>query len=122
MRAVYAHFPINTIIQDNGEAVEIRNFLGEKVSSRIPPVEALGLAYLTRVVILLNQIARHVKMLEGVTIAESKAQKDELVLEGNDIEKVSQSAASIQGVCRVRNKDIRKYVPSISILCCRNCF
>ena len=30
-------------------------------------------------------------MLDGVTIAESKAQKDELLLTGNDIENVSQS-------------------------------
>jgi len=90
MRAVYAHFPINCIMESAGDAVEIRNFLGEK-------------------------IVRHVKMLEGVTISESKAQKDELILEGNDVDKVSQSAASIQGMCRVRNKDIRKFLDGIYV-------
>ena len=30
-------------------------------------------------------------MLEGVTVAESTAQKDELILTGNDIDNVSQS-------------------------------
>jgi len=90
MRAVYAHFPINCIIQDNGKTVEIRNFLGEKT-------------------------VRHVKMLDGVIISESKAQKDELILEGNDIDMVSQSAASIQGICRVRNKDIRKFLDGIYV-------
>jgi len=90
MRAVYAHFPINCIIQDDGHALEIRNFLGEK-------------------------IVRHVNMLEGVEVIESKAQKDELILEGNDIDHVSQSAASIQGVCRVRNKDIRKFLDGIYV-------
>ncbi|KZT12515.1 60S ribosomal protein L9 [Laetiporus sulphureus 93-53] len=90
MRAVYAHFPINCIIQDTGAALEIRNFLGEK-------------------------IVRHVNMLEGVTVSESKAQKDELILEGNDVQNVSQSAASIQGLCRVRNKDIRKFLDGIYV-------
>ncbi|EJD53751.1 ribosomal protein L6 [Auricularia subglabra TFB-10046 SS5] len=90
MRAVYAHFPINCIIQDEGRAIEIRNFLGEKT-------------------------VRHIDMLGGVTISESKAQKDELILEGTDIENVSQSAASIQGACRVRNKDIRKFLDGVYV-------
>jgi large subunit ribosomal protein L9e len=79
------------------------------------------------------QAVRHVKMLDGVTISESKAQKDELIIEGADIEMVSQSgvflicnilkigayrdfaAASIQGICRVRNKDIRKFLDGIYV-------
>jgi len=44
-------------------------------------------------------------MLAGVTIREGA--KDELVLEGNDIENVSQSAASITDKCRVKEKDVR---------------
>ena len=54
-------------------------------------------------------------MLDGVTIKESTTQKDELILEGNDIDNVSQSAASIQGICRVRNKDIRKFLDGIYV-------
>lgn len=47
-------------------------------------------------------------MQAGVDVEISKAQKDELVLSGNSLEAVSQSAADIQQICRVRNKDIRK--------------
>jgi len=90
MRSVYAHFPINCIIQESGTLVEIRNFLGEKT-------------------------VRHVNMLPGVVVSESTSQKDELILEGNDIDNVSQSAASIQGICRVRNKDIRKFLDGIYV-------
>ena len=42
-----------------------------------------------------NQTVRHVKMLEGVTVVESTAQKDELILVGNDIDHVSQSGSSL---------------------------
>ncbi|KAI8054380.1 ribosomal protein L6, alpha-beta domain-containing protein [Syncephalis plumigaleata] len=90
MRFVYAHFPINVNIADDGKEVEIRNFLGEKV-------------------------VRRVAMLPGVEIVHSKAQKDEIILSGNDIENVSQSAASIQQSTRVRNKDIRKFLDGIYV-------
>merc|ERR1712012_697954 len=68
MRAVYAHFPINCAISEENTLVEVRNFLGEK-------------------------FVRKVRMHAGVTCKNS-GQKDELVVEGNDIEAVSQSAPS----------------------------
>ena len=65
MRAVYAHFPINVVISEGGSVVEVRNFLGEKFT-------------------------RHVEMLPGVTCRASN-NKDEFLIEGNDIELVSRS-------------------------------
>jgi len=65
MKAVYAHFPINIAISENGTLVEVRNFLGEK-------------------------FIRRVRMRRGVTCANSGV-KDEIMLEGNDIELVSNS-------------------------------
>ena len=55
-----------------------------------------------------EKIVRRVTALPGVTVEISKSQKDELALTGNSLENVSQSAADIQQICRVRNKDIRK--------------
>ncbi|UCK57813.1 hypothetical protein AFCA_000700 [Aspergillus flavus] len=87
MRYVYAHFPINVNIEKNAETglydVEIRNFLGEKY-------------------------VRRITAQPGVEIITSPNVKDELQLSGNSLENVSQSAADIQQICRVRNKDIRK--------------
>jgi len=89
MRYVYAHFPINVNIEKNKETglfeVEIRNFIGEK-------------------------IVRRVTMRPGVNVEPSKNQKDEIQLTGISLEDVSQSAADIQQICRVRNKDIRKFL------------
>jgi hypothetical protein len=44
----------------------------------------------------------------GVDVQPSPNVKDELQLSGNNLEQVSQSAADLQQICRVRNKDIRK--------------
>ena len=85
VRLVYAHFPVNVNIEQNDKVVEIRNFLGEK-----------------RV--------RKVTMLEGVKVTRSPAIKDELIIEGNDLELVSRSAALCSQACLVKNKDIRKFL------------
>jgi len=89
MKSVYAHFPINIAIQDGGKTVEVRNFLGEKY-------------------------VRRVTMSDGVDCVQT-GQKDEIAVEGNDLELVSQSAASIQQCVLVKNKDIRKFLDGIYV-------
>jgi len=94
MRYVYAHFPINVNIEKNSETgnfdMEIRNFLGEK-------------------------IVRPVTMRSGVSVEASKGVKDQIEVTGNSLEDVSQSAADIQQICRVRNKDIRKFLDGLYV-------
>ncbi|PQE11156.1 putative ribosomal protein [Rutstroemia sp. NJR-2017a BVV2] len=93
MRYVYAHFPINVNFEKNADGiteVEIRNFIGEK-------------------------IVRKVTMRNGVNVEASANQKDELQLSGNSLEDVSQCAADIQQICRVRNKDIRKFLDGLYV-------
>ncbi|BFZ02983.1 hypothetical protein BsWGS_06022 [Bradybaena similaris] len=89
MRAVYAHFPINVVVSNANTKVEIKNFLGEKFT-------------------------RHVDMLKGVSFKPS-GNKDEFILEGNDIELVSRSAALIQQSTSVKKKDIRKFLDGIYV-------
>ncbi|KAL1798648.1 60S ribosomal protein uL6 [Alternaria dauci] len=94
MRYVYAHFPINVNLEKNKETdcweVEIRNFIGEK-------------------------LVRRVVMRPGVEVEASKNQKDQLELSGNSLEDVSQGAADIQQICKVRNKDIRKFLDGLYV-------
>lgn len=90
MRSVYAHFPINITMHNEENVVEIRNFLGEK-------------------------IVRKVRMMPGVTCVNSPTLKDELILEGNDVQAVSKSAALIQQSTTVKDKDIRKFLDGIYV-------
>merc|ERR1712146_328693 len=71
-----------------GKEVAIRNFLGERVVRTVP-------------------------MAEGVEIERSADVKDELILRGNDINGVSQTAANIQQITLVKNKDIRKFLDGV---------
>ena len=88
MKVVYAHFPVTVLIEKGGKEVKVQNFLGEKRT-------------------------RTIEMYEGVTA--KKGAKDEIILEGNDIEKVSQSCANIHSANLVRNKDIRQFLDGLYV-------
>jgi len=78
MKFVYAHFPVNCNIPDDGKWIEIHNFLGEKV-------------------------VRRVRMLEGVKVTRS-TEKDEIILSGNDLELVSQSGMTSSAMVHLKTK------------------
>lgn len=90
MRSVYAHFPINIEIKEGGRLVEIRNFLGER-----------------RV--------RKINLPFQVICEKNEKIKDEILIKGVDIKFVSAGAASIQQLCLVKNKDIRKFLDGIYV-------
>ena len=90
LRFAYAHFPINVSVEK--QMVEIRNFLGEKRVRR-------------------QVIPDSIK----VTRTDAAKMKDELVLEGNDLEEVSRQAAVMHHMCAVKNKDIRKFLDGIYV-------
>jgi len=90
MRLVYNHFPISVNIEKDATEVEIRNYLGEK-------------------------FVRRVTMIADVKASRSTDVKDEIVIQGNDLDAVAQSAANIQQISRVHDKDIRKFLDGIYV-------
>lgn len=62
-----------------------------------------------------EKLVRHVRMHEGVHVETSKGVKDQIEISGESLENVSQSAADIQQICRVRNKDIRKFLDGLYV-------
>ena len=89
MKSVYAHFPIALQVGQDGTWLEIKNFLGERM-------------------------VRRITMLEGVKVMKIE-EKDSIALEGNDITKVSLSAARVQQSTMVKNKDIRKFLDGVYV-------
>jgi large subunit ribosomal protein L9e len=90
MRLVYAHFPIGVNIENDGKLIELRNFLGEK-------------------------IVRTIQMRGDAKVSRGGRDNKDVVVEGSDLDAVSQSAANIQQSCRVKNKDIRKFLDGVYV-------
>ena len=85
MKIVYSHFPITVKIQD--DAVLVENFTGERR-------------------------ARKAKILSGVDI---KLETDDIIIQGPNLEDVSQTAANIELMTRVTNKDPRVFLDGIFV-------
>ncbi len=85
LKIMFSHFPITVEVKD--DKVFIKNFLGEKAP-------------------------RIAKIMPGVTV---KVQKDDVIVEGIDIERVGQTAANIELACKIQAFDRRIFLDGIYI-------
>ncbi len=85
MKIHYLHFPINVAVK--GNEVHIKNFLGEKGD-------------------------RIAKIVNGMKV---NVGKDEITITGINKEDVGQTAANIEQICYVKNKDRRVFQDGIFI-------
>jgi large subunit ribosomal protein L6 len=85
LKIVFSHFPISVKIQ--GKSVLIENFTGERR-------------------------ARRVKIIGDVKV---KIEPDDIIIEGINLEDVSQTAANIEQATRVRGKDPRVFLDGLYV-------
>ena len=85
LKIVFSHFPISVKLQD--KAVLVENFTGERR-------------------------ARKAKILGDVKV---KLEPDDIIVQGAKLEDVSQTAANIERVTRVTNKDPRVFLDGIYV-------
>jgi large subunit ribosomal protein L6 len=85
MKIVFVHFP--TGVKIVGDEVHIENFVGERKP-------------------------RVAKILGDTKVT---IKQDDVVIEGIDIDDVSQTAANIQNRAKIRNKDLRKFLDGIYV-------
>ncbi len=85
LKIVFSHFPITVKVQD--KTVIIENFTGERR-------------------------ARRVKIIGDVKV---KVEPDDIIVEGINLEDVSQTAANIEQATRVRRKDPRVFLDGLYV-------
>ncbi|EFX60049.1 hypothetical protein DAPPUDRAFT_72936 [Daphnia pulex] len=90
MVLAYSHFPIVVNVIENGRAVEIKNFLGFKMNKRIDAPE-------------------------GVVITKKEEEKNNLTVQGINLEDVSQVCARIQQATVIQDKDLRSFLDGIYV-------
>ncbi len=85
LKIVFSHFPISVKLQ--GKSILIENFTGERR-------------------------ARSIDIIGDVKV---KIEPDDIIVEGINLEHVSQTAANIEQATRVRNKDPRVFLDGIYV-------
>jgi large subunit ribosomal protein L6 len=85
LKIVFSHFPISVKVQD--KSVLIENFTGERR-------------------------ARRIKIIGEVKV---KIEPDDIIIEGINLEDVSQTAANIEQATRVRSKDPRVFLDGLYV-------
>jgi large subunit ribosomal protein L6 len=85
LKVVFIHFPMTINVQ--GKRIVINNFIGER-SPRIAKI--------------MGEVQVNI---EG----------DDIIVTGNDVEAVAQTAANIQQATKIRNKDLRKFLDGIYV-------
>jgi large subunit ribosomal protein L6 len=87
LKIVYAHFPVTVKVHDKERRLTIENFTGEKTP-------------------------RNVRIVGSAKV---KVVSDEVHVQGNNLQDVSQTAANIQTSTRIKNKDQRVFLDGIYI-------
>ncbi len=87
LKTVYAHFPVTVKFEEKTRRVKIENFTGEKTP-------------------------RYASVLDGVKVS---VKGEEIKVEGNDLESVSQTAANIQNATKIKKKDQRVFLDGIYV-------
>lgn len=87
LKIIFSHFPISVEVDEKNRVVRIRNFLGEKAD-------------------------RYARIVGDARV---RVEGEDIVVEGNDIEQVSQTAANIEMATKVRDKDRRVFTDGIYI-------
>ena len=90
MVLAYSHFPIVVNVLDDGRGVEIKNFLGFKMNKRIDAPE-------------------------GVLVTRKEEEKNNVTIQGIDLDKVSQTCARIHQATIIQDKDLRSFLDGIYI-------
>ncbi|OAG29051.1 large subunit ribosomal protein L9e [Nematocida displodere] len=90
MKAIYKHFPITIVIENEGKRVVIKNFLGNKSDQVVDMI--------------------------GGTVAKLGGEKDHFLIEGTNVQHVSQSAANISQKCVPKHKDLRVFLDGTFVI------